>query len=177
MNDSSQHNPYTITLSDNTATETLTISAGSDNDWINMGSQLPALTSDQIQSINLSVIKLDDTIYSSAIGGAYIVPDSSITLASPTPSYSYNINDLNNITIQPLDTSQWATLTTAQIGALNTEYVLNWPQQQDFVDTWPAWHKMKDMAAKYPAIKKALENLSTVYTMVKDDYDNPTPKR
>ena len=177
MNDSSQHNPYTITLSDTTATETLTISAGSDNDWINMNSQLPALTTDQIQLINLSDIKLDDTIYGHDMGGAYVIPNSSTTLSGPTPTYSYNLND---ITIQPLDTSQWATLTTAQIGALNTlntEYVMNWPQHQEFVDTWPAWHRMKDMAAKYPAIKKALENLSTVYTMVKDDYDNPTPKR
>ena len=155
MNDSSQHNPYTITFSDNAATETLTISAGSDNDWINMGSQMPALTTDQIQLIDLS----------------------SITLNGPTPSYSYNLNDLNNITIQPVDTSQWATLTTGQIGALNTDYITSWNQQQEFVDTWPAWYKMKDMASKYPAIKKALENLSTVYTMVKDDYDNPTPKR
>ena len=159
MNDSSQHSPYTITLSDNTATETLTITAGGSNDWINMGSQLPALTTDQIQLINN--INLDDTI----------------TLGGPTPTYTYNIND---ITIQPLDTSQWATLTTAQIGALNTlntDYITSWNQQQEFVDTWPAWYRMKDMAAKYPAIKKALENLSTVYTMVKDDYDNPTPKR
>jgi len=155
VNDSSQHNPYTITLSDITATETLTISAGSDNDWINMGSQMPALTTDQIQLIDLS----------------------SITLNGPTPSYSYNLNDFNNITLQPVDTSQWATLTTAQIGALNTDYITSWNQQQEFVDTWPAWYKMKDMASKYPAIKKALENLSTVYTMVKDDYDNPTPKR
>jgi hypothetical protein len=180
VNDSSQHNPYTITLGDNTATETLTITAGGSNDWINMGSQLPALTTDQIQLINLSDIKLDDTIYSTAIGGAYIVPDGATTLTGPTPTYSYNLNDLNNITIQPLDTSQWANLTTAQIGALNTlntDYITSWNQQQEFVDTWPAWYRMKDMAAKYPAIKKALENLSTVYTMVKDDYDNPTPKR
>ena len=155
MNDSSQHNPYTITFSNNTATDTLTISAGSDNDWINMNSQLPALTTDQVQLIDLS----------------------SINLNGPTPSYSYNLNDFNNITIQPVDTSQWATLTTAQIGALNTDYITTWNQQQEFVDTWPAWYKMKDMASKYPAIKKALENLSTVYTMVKDDYDNPTPKR
>lgn len=175
MNDSSQHNPYTITLSDITATDTLTISAGSDNDWINMNSQLPALTTDQIQLLNN--IKLDDTIYGHDMGGAYVVSNSSTTLASPTPTYSYSLNDLNNITIQPLDTSQWANLTTGQISALNTDYITTWNQQQEFVDTWPAWYKMKDMASKYPAIKKALENLSTVYTMVKDDYDNPTPKR
>lgn len=163
MNDSSQHNPYTITLSDNTATETLTISAGSDNDWINMNSQPTLITLDQLKNLDLSTININ----------------------SPTPTYNYNYSDsitvgslsYDNITIQPLDTSQWANLTTGQIGALNTEYVLNWPQQQEFVDTWPAWHRMKDMASKYPAIKKALENLSTVYTMVKDDYDNPTPKR
>lgn len=153
MNTSSLPNPYTITLSDNTATETLTISSGSDNEWINMNSQLPALTTDQIQILDLS----------------------NITLTSPTPTYSYNIND---ITIQPLDTSQWGNLTTGQIGALGTDYIsATWPQQQEFVDTWPSWYRMKDMASKYPAIKKALENLSIVYTMVKDDYDNPTPKR
>lgn len=168
MNDSSQHSPYTITLSDFTATETLTISAGSDNSWINMNTQIPALTTDQIQAIDLSSITL-----------------SGIDLNGPTPTYTYNapiegaqLNDL--ITIQPLDTSQWASLNTAQIGALGTgtDYTkIMWPQQQEFVDTWPAWYRMQDMAKKYPAIKKALENLSTVYTMVKDDYDNPTPKR
>lgn len=161
MNDSSQHSPYTITLSDFTATETLTISAGSDNSWINMNTQIPALTTDQIQAIDLS----------------------SITLTGPTPNITYNydtsqLSDL--ISIQPLDTSQWATLTTEQIHTLGTgtDYTkIQWPQQEEFVDTWPAWYKMQDMAKKYPAIKKALENLSTVYTMVKDDYDNPTPKR
>jgi len=133
-----------------------------------MNSQIPVLTSDQIQAIDLSSLTL-----------------SGIDLNMPTPTYTYNapiegaqLNDL--ITIQPLSTSQWANLTTAQIHSLGTgtDYTkIHWPQQQEFVDTWPAWHRMQDMAKKYPAIKKALENLSTVYTMVKDDYDNPTPKR
>lgn len=161
MNDSSQHSPYTITLNDLTATETLTISAGSDNSWINMNTQISALTTDQIQAIDLS----------------------SFTLTGPTPNISCNydtshLSDL--ISIQPLSTSQLANLTTAQIHSLSTatDYTkIHWPQQQDFVDTWPAWHRMQDMAKKYPAIKKALENLSIVYTMVKDDYDNPAPKR
>ena len=30
---------------------------------------------------------------------------------------------------------------------------------------------------KYPALEIALRNFKTVYQLVKDDYDNPTPKK
>jgi hypothetical protein len=88
------------------------------------------------------------------------------------------IYELDNFQIQPLlsTTGQLSHITPLQTN-FNLDpsgYTFN---NKEFVNTWPSWNKIKDMTIKYPALKKALENLSTIYTMVKDDYDNPTPKK
>jgi hypothetical protein len=47
----------------------------------------------------------------------------------------------------------------------------------EWVGTFPDWDKVEDMCKKYPALEIALRNFKTVYQLVKDDYDNPTPKK
>lgn len=53
----------------------------------------------------------------------------------------------------------------------------NWGDPQEWVDSFPSWDKVQDMCKKYPGLEIALRNFQTIYTLVKDDYDNPTPKK
>jgi hypothetical protein len=46
----------------------------------------------------------------------------------------------------------------------------------EWVDTFPDFDRVKDMCLKYPGLEIALRNFETIYKLVKDDYDNPTPK-
>ena len=39
------------------------------------------------------------------------------------------------------------------------------------------WDKVEDMCKEYPGLKIAFENFKVFYEMVKDDYNNPTPKK
>jgi hypothetical protein len=56
---------------------------------------------------------------------------------------------------------------------LNTDYQFNWGEAEEFVDSFPDWQRVQDMCKKYPGLEIALRNFRTVYTLVKDDYDNP----
>jgi len=85
----------------------------------------------------------------------------------------------NNYIWPSLGTDQLATLTTAQIGTIDPS---NWATIQPwnpvaFKDNWPEWFRVQNMRKQYPSLDKALTQLETVYNLVKDDYDNPTPKR
>ena len=37
--------------------------------------------------------------------------------------------------------------------------------------------KIENMCEQYPGLKIAFENFKVFYEMVKDDYNNPTPKK
>lgn len=47
----------------------------------------------------------------------------------------------------------------------------------EWIDTFPQWSRVQDMCEKYPGLKIAFENFKVIYEMVKDDYDNPVPKK
>lgn len=47
----------------------------------------------------------------------------------------------------------------------------------EWKDRFPYWDRVQRMSEQYPALKIALRNFQTVYELVKDDYDNPTPKK
>jgi len=47
----------------------------------------------------------------------------------------------------------------------------------DWVDAFPSWDKVQDMCKQYPSLEIALRNFQTIYQLVKDDYDNPAPKK
>jgi len=74
-------------------------------------------------------------------------------------------------------------LTTASIGAIGTVDIStllnrNWTLNSiEWVDTWPDFNRVKNMRDKYPALDKAMDKVVSIYNMVKDDYDNPVPKK
>lgn len=48
---------------------------------------------------------------------------------------------------------------------------------EEWKDRFPYWDRVQRMCNEYPALKIALRNFQTVYELVKDDYDNPAPKK
>jgi hypothetical protein len=52
-----------------------------------------------------------------------------------------------------------------------------WNLPVEWGGAFPEWDRVEDMCKKYPALEIALRNFKTVYQLVKDDYDNPTPKK
>ena len=59
----------------------------------------------------------------------------------------------------------------------NTEhpYVFNF--DQEWKNSFPNFSKIENMCEQYPGLKIAFENFKVFYEMVKDDYNNPTPKK
>jgi alpha-tubulin suppressor-like RCC1 family protein len=80
----------------------------------------------------------------------YITSGDTITINSGNLS-SYNIST---------DTSVWS-----------------WGETTEWSDSFPDWHRVQDMCKEYPGLEIALRNFQTIYTLVKDDYDNPKDKK
>jgi len=107
--------------------------------------------------------------YSNNITTSY---SDTITLTG-TAATNTLLNSSPTYTLAPLSTSQIYTLTNIQSQTsfwtgLNE---LDWQQR------FPDWARVQDMCNKYPGLKIAFDNFKTFYEMVKDDYDNPTPKK
>jgi hypothetical protein len=101
-------------------------------------------------------------------------------------SYSYDSSTMSTITLSPPITSisngAGGTYTSINgISTINTvsidtsSFTFNLPKE--WIDCFPDWHRVEDMCKKYPGLEIALRNFQTVYQLVKDDYDNPTPKK
>jgi len=74
-----------------------------------------------------------------------------------------------------LNTSSISAISSIDISTLlNTSWSLN---QVEWIDAWPDFNKVKNMRDKYPALDKAMDKVVSIYNMVKDDYDNPVPKK
>ena len=103
-----------------------------------------------------------------------VIGDSTITFTTPhsstgdiyidtTANMNYNIStDINGTYTIMSDTI-----------SINSDYNFNWGDAEEFVDSFPDWQRIQDMCKKYPGLEIALRNFRTVYTLVKDDYDNP----
>ena len=74
-----------------------------------------------------------------------------------TSSYSYN-----NITIS---------------SGAEYDVKFNWGPPQPWLDSFPDWDRVQNMCKEYPGLEIAFRNFKTFYELVKDDYDNPTPKK
>lgn len=100
--------------------------------------------------------------YSTGSSNNYSYSDtiSTVTIGGAGGTYS----------IQPLTTADTITLT-----GINSYSAFNIPKE--WVDTFPSWSRVQDMCEKYPGLKIAFDNFKVFYEMVKDDYDNPTPKK
>ena len=94
-------------------------------------------------------------------------------------SYTYDSNSISTITLSPPSS------TSFNIGSISPVIstvpidtsTFSWNLPEEWVGTFPEWDRVEDMCKKYPALEIALRNFKTVYQLVKDDYDNPTPKK
>jgi len=105
---------------------------------------------------------------------------STVTYTEPSSySYTYDSSGISTIT---LGSSSATTYTIGSISpTINTVSIdtstFSWNLPEEWVGTFPEWDRVEDMCKKYPALEIALRNFKTVYQLVKDDYDNPTPKK
>lgn len=127
---------------------------------------------------------IDDILQDSITAFGYSDSDTYTITIDPNSYTSSNLTYSDNITItsQPYNSMHSnATVsipTTYTIGTNSTGFNdIHWGQQEEWVNSFPDWHRVEDMCKKYPGLEIALRNFRTVYTLVKDDYDNPKTKK
>jgi hypothetical protein len=102
------------------------------------------------------------------------------TIELPSDLYTssnYINTNMNTVSISgPAYSGVTYTTLTSDTITLNSDYQFSWGDAQEFVDAFPDWQRVQDMCKKYPGLEIALRNFRTVYTLVKDDYDNPKDK-
>jgi len=93
---------------------------------------------------------------------AYDTGGNTITIsgAAAQPTYSLGSSGISTITLNSVDTSSFT-----------------YDFHKEWQNCFPQWTRVQDMCDKYPGLKIAFENFKVFYEMVKDDYDNPTPKK
>ena len=134
------------------------------------------------QPKNLST-DLSDDIFITAGGTGASCDTISITGAVGS-TYTYNSTyDFGSITTMNtagtytigtgISTSTIDTITLNGIDA--KQFNFNFPEE--WINAFPDWHRVNDMCEKYPGLEIALRNFETIYNLVKDDYDNPVPKK
>ena len=106
---------------------------------------------------------------------------STFTYTEPS-SYSFTAYDSSGVSTITLGPSSATTYTIGSISpTISTVSIdtsqFSWNLPEEWVGTFPEWDRVEDMCKKYPALEIALRNFKTVYQLVKDDYDNPTPKK
>lgn len=110
--------------------------------------------------------------------------------SSQLPSYSITFDNTTtgDITLNTVFASGTA---YSSIGAATTTYTISGsaidtitlpmqyeiPLDQEWVNCFPEWSRINDMCKKYPGLDIAFNNFKTIYELVKDDYDNPVPKK
>jgi hypothetical protein len=160
MSDFSQQQNYTVTWDDD----------------------VPSLTATDIQSLTTFDISSLSTLASDTItfrdyASNYTAGHNYGSFGSTMAGNSYSTNSgLTYVnTISPLTTDSISAISSIDISTLlNTSWSLN---RVEWVDMWPDFNKIKNMRDKYPALDKAMGKVVSIYNMVKDDYDNPVPKK
>ncbi len=103
-----------------------------------------------------------ETIIISSPDTTYDFSSGNMSLTGGTP-VTYTINTADTITLGDISGSTFSTFT--------------WEEPKEWVDSFPSWDRVKEMCTRYPGLEIALRNFETIYNLVKDDYDNPTPKK
>jgi hypothetical protein len=93
-------------------------------------------------------------------------------------SYSSDSTTMSTITISP----QYNFNTTFANSSVNTisidsSSLFTYNMPKEWIDCFPEWRRVEDMCKEYPGLEIAFRNFQTVYQLVKDDYDNPAPKK
>jgi hypothetical protein len=98
----------------------------------------------------------------------------SITSGPASGDVYIDTNNMNSYNISTGAAGTIYTINSSDTITFNSEeYKFNWGDAEEFVDAFPDWQRVQDMCKKYPGLEIALRNFQTVYTLVKDDYDNP----
>ena len=134
------------------------------------------------QPKNLSIdsssqVDIDDVLKNCMISASGTgVTQDTITI-SPITNTAYTYNFSNLATCIPSSGGPYSistdTITLNGIDA--SQFTFNFPKE--WVDSFPDFNRVDDMCKKYPGLKIAFDNFKVFYEMVKDDYDNPTPKK
>ena len=129
---------------------------------------------DSLTNLTINDKSLDDIIKECTIDLGAAGASDHITLTSTPTSFSYATGSTITLTAtgaQPVYSigSGLDTIT------LDNSYVFNVPKE--WQDCFPDWSRVQDMCEQYPGLKIAFENFKVFYEMIKDDYDNPTPKK
>lgn len=137
-----------------------------------------------ISSIDLPPTKSIEDILHDCMTIASSTSSDTITIAPVDMSYNYttagNLSG-NTITIsgagaQPTYYTGSSGISTITLNGIDaSSYSFNLPEE--WVEAFPDWHRVEDMCKKYPGLEIAFRNFQTVYKLVKDDYDNPVPKK
>ena len=105
---------------------------------------------------------------------------STTTITGSMSDYSYSSDSttMSTITISP----QYNFNTTFANSSVNTisidsSSLFTYNMPKEWIDCFPEWRRVEDMCKEYPGLEIAFRNFQTVYQLVKDDYDNPTPKK
>lgn len=107
---------------------------------------------------NMSDISVGDVWINSGTGSQDYISTISINNAGGT----YTLNSGNSDTI---------ILSDLNIGQFDIDF------QNEWENSFPDWQRIQDMCKKYPGLQIAFDNFKVFYEMVKDDYDNPIPKK
>jgi hypothetical protein len=98
-----------------------------------------------------------------------------ITITSlPDSMYSYNNMSTGFSGVSLSNSISTLSISTGTYDMLET-YTVSLPE--DWVNQFPNWDRVKNMCKQYPSLEIALRNFETIYQLVKDDYDNPSPKK
>jgi hypothetical protein len=146
---------------------------------------VPSLTSNDIQALttfDISSLVGSDTITFRDYASNYSHNHGNFgnTMAGNAYTTASGLTYVNTVDTVTLNTSQISSFSqisaigTLDIRTLNTNWYV---PPVEWVDNWPDFIKVKKMRDKYPALDKAMEKAISIYNMVKDDYDNPVPKK
>ena len=122
-----------------------------------------------------------DSLVNDTMMSTGVVRSACDTITISSSDYSYNSHDFGTVTL-PSSVGVAQSVYTVGSGItindidINTDqFTFNFPEE--WVDSFPEWDRVGDMCKKYPGLEIAFRNFQTVYQLVKDDYDNPTPKK
>ena len=118
---------------------------------------------------------LDDLLKDITIDLSDVTSTPTTVVGASDYSYTYDSNSMSTITLSPSITTISGISTTNTISIDNNSFT--WHMPTEWVDCFPEWSRVEDMCKKYPGLEIAFRNFQTVYQLVKDDYDNPTPKK
>lgn len=105
----------------------------------------------------------EDNNYVFDINQDWLTTDLDYTVTIDTTANDEYLN-MNGITVNTVDIDA-ITLDDSTYWATNIDW-----EQTEFVNKMPSLDKINNMCEHYPALKKAFENLKSIYKMVHQDY-------